>query len=239
MFLFFFYFFFAEIGHIDFDVFDEADIFVKRAEEDHQVFSRNVHPVIIAEGKSFSDGNAFSFDYVLWVVRPYFINVLGLKICNIDVLEFRRLLIVILHPFPYSLVWMLFLKDLSILFFRLFDFWFFFVHIVVIFEFRSLVFSQLPTIPIDAWASVKRWIIEHLTEPFVYFYLCHLRTRSHELRIISGTSKPLVLNPFWTLLLGRMPWIRRLNGILLLYFFVFIWSRPLLLPWHPLLISLL
>ena len=65
MFLFFFHFFFAEIGHIDFDVFDEADIFVKRAEEDHEVFGGNVHPVIIAESKSFSDGNVFSFDYVL------------------------------------------------------------------------------------------------------------------------------------------------------------------------------
>lgn len=185
-------FFFSNVWHINLHTFDISCICLKRTEKQHEILWGDVHPIVIAKRQSFGHLHVLTFNHMLWFIIPNIIDVFLFQISKI--LKLRWLLVVILHPLPYSTLLTLNWSLLTYYFLILFDLlWFLIFHVVILLQFIiCLIGIYLATVSINCWSNIKRRIVHHFAESFIDFNFSHLCTRSQELRIIGSLGKPII-----------------------------------------------
>lgn len=232
---------------VDFDWFQEPCCRFERVEKNHQVLSVNVHPIVIAQGQSFSGLDVLAFDHVLVVIRPHlrhFVLLLLNELLNRHIRQRWRLLIIVLHPLPNTinssiLLLLIILFLLHLLFFLLITLLlhlikilnfllFLFVLHVILLKFLILLFFlwlsvNLTTVLVNFTRVLKSWICQHLAKSIVHFHLCYLLLRTQEFWVVWCLGKSFVdLLFFPILILFDLNWLLLLltKIIMLKLFFI-------------------
>lgn len=214
--------FFTEVGLIDFNWLYEACLGFKGVEQDHKILGGDVHPVVIAKCEPFGGLDVFMLDKVLFIIGPNLGHVFFLilnELLNGHVSQWRRLFIILLHPFPkvpnfrllfflVLFVLLLLLHSIIVLFWVIVFMFFWYILVLVdlllvlvhvklfqllVLSLFGLLFSvDLTSVFVYFTEVLEFSVCQHLAKTLVDLYLCDLFLWTQKLRIIWCLRESLI-----------------------------------------------